>query len=158
MREAAVSSAVWVAFGVGFGLLIWAWSGGTHAGEYFAGYLIEKSLSIDNIFVFALLFSYFAIPARNQHRLLFWGVLGALVFRAIFIGAGAALLESFLWTIYPFRFFLVFFGVERVRHGGADGNTKPNPGRRLGRPGVPLTVWGAALVPIETTDILFPVD
>src|SRR4051812_40411063 len=158
MREAAVSSAVWVAFGVGFGVLIWAWSGGTYAGEYFAGYLIEKSLSIDNIFVFALLFSYFAIPARNQHRLLFWGVLGALVFRAIFIGAGAALLESFHWTIYLFGFFLVFTGVKMARHGGAEVNPDHNPVLRLVRRVVPLTVWGAALVTIETTDILFAVD
>ena len=100
MREAAVSSALWVALGVSFGVVVWATAGGDRAGEYFAGYLIEKSLSVDNIFVFALLFSYFAVPAAFQHRLLFWGVLGALLFRGMFIAGGAALLDSFGWVIY----------------------------------------------------------
>ena len=159
VREAGVSSAVWVAFGVGFGLVIWAWAGGTYAGEYYAGYLIEKSLSIDNIFVFALLLSYFAVPATQQHRLLFFGVLGALVFRAAFIAAGAALLENFHWTIYVFGAFLVFTGVKMARHRDSSVDPSHNPVLRVARRiGLPLTTWGAALVAIETTDVLFAVD
>ena len=87
-----------------------SWQGPQAGGEYLAGYLIEKSLSVDNIFVFALIFGYFAVPAEYQHRVLFWGVLGALVFRAIFIAAGATLLEQFHWMIYVFGAFLVFTG------------------------------------------------
>src|SRR5688572_9024234 len=111
-REAAISSAIWVSIGIAFGALIWIVYGATAGGEYYAGYLIEKSLSIDNIFVFAMLLGYFAVPAALQHRVLFWGVLGALVFRAIFIAAGAALLESFHWTIYVFGVFLVLTGIR----------------------------------------------
>src|SRR5690348_5421641 len=102
LREAGAWSAVWVALGLGFGAFIWLWRGPEPAGEYLAGYLIEKSLSVDNLFVFALLFSAFAVPAAYQHRVLFWGVVGALVFRAAFIAAGAVLLERFHWTIYLF--------------------------------------------------------
>ena len=83
MREAALTSAIWVTLGLTFAVVVGVVWGGTAAGEYLAGYLIEKSLSVDNIFVFALLLSYFAVPVANQHRVLFWGVLGALVFRAI---------------------------------------------------------------------------
>ena len=109
-REALTWSAIWVAIALAFGGVLWATLGSEAAGSYYAGWLIEKSLSVDNLFVFALLFSFFAVPVRYQHRVLFWGVLGALVFRAIFIFAGAALLESFHWMIF------VFGGVPRV-HG-----------------------------------------
>jgi tellurite resistance protein TerC len=177
MREAAVSSAVWVALGVAFGGVIWAWAGGDRAGEYYAGYLIEKSLSVDNIFVFALLFSFFAVPAAYQHRLLFWGVLGALVFRAIFIAAGAALLENFHWVIYVFGAFLVWTGVKMARHGDQEVHPERNPMLRLLRRVMPVTdsyegtrffvrragrtlatPLFAVLVAIETTDVLFAVD
>jgi TerC family integral membrane protein len=177
MREAAVSSGVWVALGVAFGGVVWAWAGGDRAGEYFAGYLIEKSLSVDNIFVFALLFSFFAVPAAYQHRLLFWGVLGALVFRAIFIAAGAALLENFHWVIYVFGAFLVWTGVKMARHGDQEVHPERNPMLRLLRRVMPVTdsyegtrffvrragrtmatPLFAVLVAIETTDVLFAVD
>jgi tellurite resistance protein TerC len=177
MREAAWSSAMWVALGVAFGAVVWAAFGGDRAGEYFAGYLIEKSLSVDNIFVFALLFSYFGVPAAYRHRLLFWGVLGALVFRGIFIAGGAALLESFGWIIYVFGGFLIFTGVKMVRHGDQEVHPERNPVLRLLRRMMPVTdeyqgtrflvrregrTWAtpllAVLVAIETTDILFAVD
>ncbi len=95
---------------------MWAWAGPTVAGEYFAGYIIEKSLSIDNVFVFALIFSYFAVPARYQYRVLFWGVVGALLMRAVFILVGAELLERFHWMIYVFGAFLVYTGIRMALH------------------------------------------
>jgi tellurite resistance protein TerC len=177
MREAAVSSAAWVALGLAFGAVVWAIAGGDRAGQYFAGYVIEKSLSVDNIFVFALLFSYFAVPAAYQHRLLFWGVLGALVFRAAFIAAGAALLENFHWVVYLFGAFLVFTGLKMARHGDQQVHPERNPVLRLLRRVMPVTdsYHGtrffvrragrtmatpllAVVVAIETTDILFAVD
>jgi len=177
MREAAWSSAMWVALGVSFGGVIWATAGGDRAGEYFAGYLIEKSLSVDNIFVFALLFSYFGVPAAYRHRLLFWGVLGALVFRGIFIAGGAALLDSFSWVIYLFGAFLIFTGVKMARHGDQEVHPERNPVLKLLRRVMPVTdeyegtrflvrragrimatPMLAVLVAIETTDILFAVD
>ena len=102
VREAAVTSLGWIALGLAFGGLIWWWRGATSAAEYLAGYLIEKSLSVDNVFVFVLIFSFFAVPAAYQHRVLFWGVVGALVMRGVFIIAGAALLDRFQWILYIF--------------------------------------------------------
>jgi tellurite resistance protein TerC len=182
VKEAAVTSAGWVAFGVAFGGLLWAVAGGEVAGEYYAGYLIEKSLSVDNIFVFAMLLGWFAVPAVHQHRVLFWGVVGALVLRAGFIAVGVELLETFHWAIYIFGAFLVFTGVKMVRHGA--GNVRPdrNPVVRLlrrimpvtdvidgprffvrragghGRKAVAATPLFAALVAIETSDVVFAVD
>ena len=92
-REAAILSGFWVALAVAFGGFVLMWAGPTTAGEYFAGYVIEKALSVDNVFVFALIFSYFAVPLRYQYRVLFWGVVGAVVLRVIFILVGAELLE-----------------------------------------------------------------
>lgn len=177
MREAAISSAVWVTIGLSFGLIMLAWHGGEAAGQYYAGYLIEKSLSIDNIFVFALLFSYFAVPATLQHRVLFWGVLGALVFRALFIAAGAALLDRFSWTIFVFGAFLVYTGIKMARHGDTQVEPDHNPVVKMVRKAIPITSdyrgthffvreagkrFGTpllvVLVAIETTDIIFAVD
>ena len=94
-RRALVESAAWVACGLGFALVVLVWQGGDAFSEYLSGYVIEKSLSIDNVFVWAVIFSSFAIPARYQHRVLFWGIFGALAMRAVFIFAGAALIEEF---------------------------------------------------------------
>ena len=105
--------------------------GGTAAGEYVGGYLIEKSLSVDNIFVFALVFGYFSVPAVYQHRVLFWGVFGALVFRAIFIALGATLIETFHWTIYVFGAFLVFTGIRMATHKDTEIHPEHNPVLRL---------------------------
>src|SRR3712207_8605471 len=95
VREAAAWSAVWVAFGVGFGAVVWRVSGAEFGQQYFAGYLIEKSLAVDNVFVWAILLTYFAVPREYQHRVLFLGVLGALVLRGLFIAGGAVLIGSF---------------------------------------------------------------
>ena len=176
-REAAVSSAIWVSIGLAFGVVICIDYGATAGGEYYAGYLIEKSLSIDNIFVFAMLLGYFAVPAALQHRVLFWGVLGALVFRAIFIAAGAALLESFHWTIYVFGVFLVLTGIRMARHDETEVHPERNPMLKLLRRVTPITTEYhgqrffvkdgakrlatpllAVLIAIETTDVLFAVD
>jgi tellurite resistance protein TerC len=107
-REAAIESAVWIGFGVAFTAVIWWWFGGVASGEYISGYLIEKSLSIDNVFVWALIMGYFRVPSKYQHRVLFWGIFGALVMRAIFIFAGVAVIERFEWVLYLFGAFLLY--------------------------------------------------
>ena len=177
MREAALTSAAWITLGLSFGVGVWWFAGADRAGEYYAGYLIEKSLSVDNVFVFALLFSYFAVPAKYQHRVLFWGVVGALVLRAGFIAAGAALLEQFHWVIYVFGALLVVTGVKMLRSTGHSVDPGRNPVVRVLRRRVPMTDeyhgqrflvrdgvrWVATpmlavLVAIETTDVVFAVD
>jgi tellurite resistance protein TerC len=176
-KEALTWSAIWVAIALGFGGVLWATLGSEAAGSYYAGWLIEKSLSVDNLFVFALLFSFFAVPVRYQHRVLFWGVLGALVFRAIFIFAGAALLESFHWMIFVFGAFLVFTGVKLLRSSEIGVSPDRNPVLRFMRRRVRMTPefhedkffvrkdglrWAtpllAVLIVVETTDVLFAVD
>jgi len=176
-REAATWSVVWISLGLAFGGLVWAWLGGQAAGEYYAGYLIEKSLSVDNIFVFVMLLTYFAVPRAYQHNVLFWGVIGALVFRAIFIAAGAALLDQFHWTLYLFGAFLVFTGIKMARHNDAEVHPERNPVLRALRRVMPMTTeyhgqhffvrqagrrlatpLFAVLVAVETTDIIFAVD
>ncbi|MCC7107015.1 MAG: TerC family protein [Chloroflexi bacterium] len=177
VREAALWSAVWVGLGLGFGAFVWAWLGGTAAAEYLAGYLIEKSLSVDNIFVFAMIFSAFAVPAAYQHRVLFWGIFGALVLRAAFIGAGAALLHSFHWTIYLFGGLLVATGIRMVLANEHEIHPERNPLLRTLRRAVPMTPdyhgqalfvrqagrWMATpllavLLVVETSDVIFAVD
>jgi tellurite resistance protein TerC len=121
LREAALESAVWVALSVGFGLWILASHGRGPGLEFFTGYVIEKSLSVDNVFVFILIFQYFRVDARYQHRLLFWGVLGALVMRGAMIGAGAILIQRFEWILYLLGAFLLYggfklFGVDHMVH------------------------------------------
>jgi tellurite resistance protein TerC len=166
-----------VALGVAFGVGVWAVAGGEHAGEYFAGYLIEKSLSVDNIFVFALIFGYFSVPAKYQHRVLFWGVVGALVMRAGFIAAGATLLDRFSWTVYVFGAFLLVTGVRMARQRDDHVDPSRNPLLRLLRRRVPMTEGYegqrfvvrragrllatpmlAVLLVVETTDVVFAVD
>ena len=177
VREAALWSVLWVGLGLGFGGVVWAAYGAQAGGEYFAGYLIEKSLAVDNVFVFALIFGYFAVPREYQHRVLFYGVLGALVFRAVFIAGGAALLEQFHWVLYVFGAFLVITGWRMFRHRNEDTDPGRNPVLRLVRRFVPTTddlhgnrfwvkkagTWVATplftvLVLVETSDIIFAVD
>ena len=107
-KEAAIESAVWIGCGLAFTLVIWWWFGGAATGEYVSGYLIEKSLSIDNVFVWALIMGYFRVPLKYQHRVLFWGIFGALVMRAIFIFAGVAIIDRFDWVLYLFGAFLLY--------------------------------------------------
>ena len=107
-KEAAIWTAVWVVLSLGFNALIWYWEGYAKALEFLTGYLVEYSLSVDNIFVFVLVFSYFAVPAAYQHRVLFWGILSALILRGVMIGVGVALVETFHWVLYLFGAFLIF--------------------------------------------------
>jgi tellurite resistance protein TerC len=177
IREAATWSGIWVSLSLVFGAIVWATLGGQAAGEYIAGYVIEKSLSVDNLFVFALLLSYFAVPVAYQHRLLYWGVIGALVARAAFIFAGAALIETFHWTIYLFGALLVITGVRMANRHDTELHPEHNPVLNLLRRIAPITDdydgqrffvrrdgrrWItpllAVLVVIETTDIIFAID
>lgn len=177
IREAAVESAVWISIGLAFtGVVALAFGGGA-AGEYVSGYLIEKSLSIDNVFVWAMILSYFKIPSRFQHRVLFWGIFVALVLRAVFIFAGVALIEKFDWVLYVFGAFLLYTAVKLVVE--AEEELDPASGRfmRLVNRYVPstpdfddqklftrrdgallATPLFAVLVLIEFTDVLFAVD
>ena len=176
-RAAAIESGVWIALGLSFTFVMLWWQGGTAAGEYLAGYLIEKSLSVDNVFVWAVIFSYFGVPREYQFRVLFWGIFGALVLRAGFIFAGVALIESFDWILYVFGAFLIYTAVKIARHGGGEVHPDKNPALRLVRRVVPstndydgqklftrrsgallATPLLAVLVLIETTDVVFAVD
>ena len=107
IKEAAIWSSIWVASGVLFGVYVWVEFGSEFGQEYFSGFVIEKSLAIDNVFVWALIFAAFAVPREFQHRVLFLGVLGALVFRGIFIAGGAVLIQNYSWVLYPFAPFLI---------------------------------------------------
>ncbi len=113
-KESITWTVVWVLLALAFNVGIWHFSGSQKALEFFTGYLIEKSLSVDNVFVFALLFSYFAVPPLFQHKVLFWGILGALIMRAIMIVLGAALITKFTWIIYLFGGFLILTGIKMV--------------------------------------------
>ncbi|MBT5397793.1 MAG: TerC family protein [Micrococcales bacterium] len=112
IKEAAIWSSIWVATGVLFGVYVWVEFGSEFGQEYFSGFVIEKSLAIDNVFVWALIFAAFAVPREFQHRVLFLGVLGALVFRGIFIAGGAVLIQNYSWVLYPFAAFLIVTGVR----------------------------------------------
>lgn len=177
LREAAIWSGIWVGAGVAFGVLLWWWQGSRSGTAYFASYLIEKTLSIDNVFVFALIFTYFAVPAAYQHKVLFWGVVGALGFRLAFIFAGAELLRTFFWTAYIFGAFLIYTGYQMgFKH---DRKIQPerNPVVRLVRRILPtdasyhgsrfvtrhdgrrrVTLLFVVLVAIEASDLIFAVD
>jgi tellurite resistance protein TerC len=139
LRTAVVASVVWTALGAAFAGLLWWWGGPTTAEEYLAGFLIEKSLSIDNLFVFALIFGYFAVPRAYQRRVLFWGIVGAIVLRGIFILVGAALLDAFHFTIYVFGGFLVLTGIRMARHAGVEIEPERNAALRLLRRMLPMT-------------------
>ena len=177
IREALVESIVWIGLGLAFtGIIAIAFGGGA-AGEYISGYLIEKSLSVDNVFVWALILGHFRIPNKYQHRVLFWGIFGALAMRAVFIFAGVALIEKFEWVLYVFGGFLVYTAVKLMREDEDD--VDPASGRfmRLINRFVPTssdydgqrlftrvdgrrlaTPLFAVIILIEFTDVLFAVD
>jgi tellurite resistance protein TerC len=176
-KEAAIESSVWIGIGLAFGLIVWALYGSQASGEYYAGYLIEKSLSIDNVFVWALIFTYFAVPGKYQHRVLFWGIFGALVMRLVFIFAGVALLDNFEWLLFVFGAFLVFTGARLLGRHEVGVHPDHNPVLRAVRRVIPSTTeydgqkiftratgallatpLFAVLVLIETTDVIFAVD
>lgn len=177
LREAAAWCAVWVSLALTFNGIVWYWLGPTKALEFTTAYLIEEALSIDNIFVFLVLFSYFKVPARFQHRVLFWGILGAVVMRAGFILAGAALLNRFHWIIYVFGGILVWTGIKLFVMRDEEPDPERNPVLRLFRRLVPsvseyhgqrftivkdgrryATPLAAVLVAVEATDVIFAVD
>lgn len=179
VKEAAIWTVVWVSLAVAFGTGVYFWAGGQKALEFFTGYLIEYSLSVDNIFVFVLLFTYFAVPPSYQHRVLFWGILGALVMRGLLIVVGAALIEQFHWIIYIFGAFLIFTGVKMGLHKDDENELNPegNLVVRLFRRLMPVaredqggkffvreagrlvaTPLFLVLLIVESTDLIFAVD
>jgi len=176
-REAAIWSAVWISVALLFNLGIYLHSGSDRALEFFQAWLIEKALSVDNLFVFLVAFSFFAVPAHLQHRVLFWGIVGALITRGVFIAIGAALLANFHFVMYIFGAFLIFTAVRLMRGGDEEPHPEKNPVLRLFRRFVPITKEYAGqhffvrqngklfatpllmvLVVIEATDVVFAVD
>ena len=140
LRESAVWSAVWVALSLSFAIAIYRTMGKQSGLEFLTGYLIEYALSVDNIFVFVLIFSYFGVPAKYQHRVLFWGIIGALVLRGVMIVAGSALVSRFAWTLYIFGAFLVVTGLRMaLQKDAAAYNPQRDPVLRLSRRLMPVT-------------------
>jgi tellurite resistance protein TerC len=176
-KEAAIESTVWVSIGLAFSFVIWWWFGSRATTEYVSGYLIEKSLSIDNVFVWALIMSHFKVPGRYQHRVLFWGIFGALVMRAMFIFAGVELIKRFDWVLYVFGAFLLYTAAKLVFT--SDDSHDPTQGRFVRWvsrvvPSTPhldgqrlftridgrrlATPLFTVLLIVEFTDVLFAVD
>jgi tellurite resistance protein TerC len=177
LRSAAVWSVAWVAIALGFGAALWAWQGSQAGSEYLAGYLLERSLSLDNIFVFTVIFTYFAVPAAIQPRVLGWGIALALVLRLVFILAGTVLLSSLHATFYAFGALLLYTAYKLARHDDTDIEPEHNPALRLLRRRLPMTSsydghrlftadagrrvatpLVAVFVVIATTDLIFAVD
>lgn len=177
-KQALTSSAAWILLALGFAVFVHWWMGATKSLEFITGYLIEESLSVDNLFVFILLFNYFKVPPEQERTVLFWGIIGALVMRAGFIFAGVALITRFHWIIYAFGLFLVYSGFQLLREGDEE---KVDPSRnfvlRIARKFLPVTQQYEGkrffvvqqgrrfatplfivLLVVETTDILFATD
>jgi len=175
-REALMWSVLWVLLAAGFAVLVFFWKGRADALEFTAGYLIELSLSIDNLFIFLLIFRYFKVPADHQHKVLFWGILGALIMRAIFVVIGIGLIGRFHWILYIFGVFLIYSGAKLLRKAEVDIEPEKNPALRLvrklipvtdqyegekffvRRPGLSATPLFIVLLVIETTDLIFATD
>ena len=177
LRTAAIESAVWIALGLSFAVVILLWQGGSAAGEYLSGYLIEESLSVDNVFVWAVILTFFAVPERYRFRCLFWGIVGALVLRAAFIFAGVALVDRFDFILYGFGAFLLYTAWKIARHDETEVEPDENIAMRVVRRVVPSTTdydgqrlftkqsgkrlatpLFAVVVMIATTDVLFAFD
>jgi tellurite resistance protein TerC len=177
-KQALVSSGVWIALAFAFAIVIHQWQGGVKSLEFVTGYLIEQALSIDNLFVFILLFRYFKVPSEQERTVLFWGILGALIVRGAFIFAGVALVERFHWIFYALGAFLVYSGIQLMRKGEGDQvDPSRNPVLRLVRKFLPVSpdydgnrffTWQQGrrfatplfivLLVVETTDVLFATD
>ena len=175
-REALLWSAMWIALAAMFAVIVYFWHGRGPALEFVTGYVIELSLSVDNLFVFLLIFRYFQVPTVHQHKVLFWGILGALIMRAVFILAGVGLIRQFHWIIYIFGALLVYSGIKLFRQENAEIHPEKNPLLRLfrrwipvtndyegakffvRRPGLYATPLFIVLLVVETTDVLFAVD
>ncbi|HZX13884.1 MAG TPA: TerC family protein [Thermodesulfobacteriota bacterium] len=177
VKEALVWSFVWIGLALLFNVGVYFWQGPQTALEFLTGYLIEKSLSVDNIFVFLLIFSYFRVPALYQHKVLFWGILGALIMRAIFIVAGVALIQKFHWMIYIFGGLLILTGIKMALQKDMEIHPERNPVLRLFQRFIPVTKdyeddkfffkrsgryfatpLFITLLIVETTDLIFAVD
>lgn len=177
MKEALGWSAVWISLALVFNVILYFWLGQQKALEFFTGYLVEKALSVDNIFVFIMIFAYFQIPPQYQHKVLFWGIIGALLMRVVFIFAGVALIEKFHFTIYIFGAILLYTGYKMFKQNNAKIEPENNPLIRFTRKYMPVTAelhgerfftrlngkWHATplflvLLLIETTDLIFAVD
>ena len=175
-REAAIWSVMWIALAAVFALVVFFWHGRATALEFVTGYVIELSLSVDNLFVFLLIFRYFKVSGEHQHKVLFWGILGALVMRAVFILLGVGLIRRFHWIVYVFGALLVYSGIKLFFQENAEIHPEKNPVLRLVRKILPVTedYHGGkffirrvglcatpllvVLVVVETTDVLFAVD
>ena len=175
-REALAWSGAWIVLAAIFAVVIFFWHGRAPALEFVTGYVIELSLSVDNLFVFLLIFRFFQVPAIHQHKVLFWGILGALLMRAIFIAAGVSLIQRFHWIVYVFGAFLVYSGIKLFFQEEAEIHPEKNPLLRLFRrwvpvtkdyvdnkffvrsPGLYATPLFVVLLVVETTDLLFAVD
>jgi len=177
LRQALMGCAFWIGLALAFNLLIYVWRGSDAALQFLAGYLIEESLSIDNLFVFVMVFSYFRVPLAYQRTVLFWGILGAILMRMLFIVIGVALIERFHWVIYLFGLFLVYTGYQMAVEKGAQIDPSKNPILRWVRKFMPVTegyegrrffVYKEGkryatplfivLLVVETTDLIFAVD
>ncbi len=177
LKNALGWSAVWITLALAFCVLVYFWHGKQPALEFLTGYLIEQSLSVDNLFVFLVLFQFFKVPAEYQHKVLFWGIIGALVMRLAFILAGVALINRFHWIIYVFGVFLIYTGFKLAFQDEAEVDPEHNPALKLARRYLPMTAnyegdrfflirdgkrWAtplfAVLIVVETTDLLFAVD
>lgn len=176
-KEALIWSGVWIGLALLFNAVIYLWQGKEPALQFLTGYLIEKSLSVDNIFVFVLIFAYFKVPAKYQHDVLFWGIIGALVMRALFIAGGIALLKNVHWIIYVFGAFLILTGIKMALSKDKEVHPENNPLIRLFKKVMPVTNeyhegrffvrkdgrrWATplfvVLLAVETTDLIFAVD
>ncbi len=177
IKESLVWTGIWIALSVVFGIGLYFYMDPASSLDFFTGYLIEKSLSVDNIFVFILVFSYFGVPAKYQHKVLFWGIFGALVMRFLFIFLGVALIERFEWIIYIFGAFLVYTGIKMAFETEKEVHPERNPFIKIIRKFIPITnkfdgpnfltrVDGklmatplfVVLIVIETTDVVFAID
>jgi len=177
VKEALIWTFVWIFLSLIFNVIIYFWLGPQQALEYFTGYLVEKALSVDNIFVFIVIFTYFQVPSKYQHKVLFWGIIGALIMRVIFIFAGVALLEKFHFTIYVFGALLIFTGIKLFNHNNSRIDPDKNPVLKFFKKLMPVTptfhedkfftrIDGRlfatplflVLILIETTDLIFAVD
>ena len=179
-REALAWSAMYITLALVFAAILYFWQGHQSSLEFLAGYVLELSLSVDNLFVFLVIFKYFAVPQEQQHRVLFWGIVGALILRGIFIGAGVGLIHHFHWLLYPFGALLIYSGIRVCVMGEQQIDPSQNPVVRMLRRWIPVTAefeGGAffirvrddnfrlyatplfiVLVVIETSDLLFAVD
>lgn len=177
LKEAVIWSIVWIATALLFNGVVWHWMGGERGLEFLTGYIVEKSLSADNVFVFAVLFNYFAVPPQYRHRVLFWGVMGAIIMRFTFIMAGATLLKHFHWVIYIFGLIVIVSGIKLLLRKEEHIHPERNPVLLLARRYLPVTANYAGqkffvrqdgrlfatpmllvLLAVESTDVVFAVD